>query len=97
MDSFDIIDLTCQCNAPYTPLSYSRIGVYRDIHYFLIFPLKHRSWALVRTALVPTIYAFSKEKDKYHNYFSSENDHFYSREKSQCIKMRSHANKKNFN
>ena len=25
-------------------------GVYRGIHYFLIFALKHRLWALVRTA-----------------------------------------------
>ena len=29
---------------------YSKIGVYRGIHYFLIFALKHRLWVLVRTA-----------------------------------------------
>ena len=38
---------------PYTPLLYSKTGVYRGgggIHYFLIFALKHRLWVLVRTA-----------------------------------------------
>ena len=28
---------------PYTPLLYSKTGVYRGIHFFLIFALKHRS------------------------------------------------------
>ena len=27
--------------SPYTPLIYSKTGVYRGIHYFLIFDLKH--------------------------------------------------------
>ena len=35
---------------PYTPLLYSKTGVYRGIHYFLIFALKHILWVLVRTA-----------------------------------------------
>ena len=35
---------------PYTPLLYSKSGVYRGKHYFLIFALKHRLWVLVRTA-----------------------------------------------
>ena len=35
---------------PYTPLLYSKTGVYRGVHYFLIFALKHRLWILVRTA-----------------------------------------------
>ena len=34
---------------PYTPLFYSKTGVY---HFFLIFALKHRLWVLVRTASV---------------------------------------------
>ena len=34
----------------YTPLLYSKTGVYRGIHYFLIFALKHRLWVLVRIA-----------------------------------------------
>ena len=34
----------------YTPLVYSKTGVYRGIHYFLIFALKHILWVLVRTA-----------------------------------------------
>ena len=36
----------------YTPLVYSKTGVYRGIHYFLIFAPKHRLWILVRTASV---------------------------------------------
>ena len=40
------------CLPPYTPLLYSKTGVYRDIHYFLIFAIKHMLWVLVRTASV---------------------------------------------
>ena len=53
---------------PYTPLLYSKTGVFRGIHFFLIFAPKHRSWVLVRTASlrrfsrVPTIYVLSKSK-----------------------------------
>ena len=35
---------------PYSPLLYSKTGVNRGIHYFLIFALKHILWVLVRTA-----------------------------------------------
>ena len=35
-------------NTPYTPVLYSKTGVYRGIHFFLIFALQHRSWVLVR-------------------------------------------------
>ena len=35
---------------PYTPLLYSKTGVYRVIHYFHSFALKHILWVLVRTA-----------------------------------------------
>ena len=64
---------TCPCKEqpPYTPLLYSKTGVYPGIHFFLIFALKHRSWVLVRTASarrfykrVPTIYILSKNKKK---------------------------------
>ena len=41
----------------YTPLLYSKTGVYRGLHYFLMFALKHILWVLVRTA---AIYVFSK-------------------------------------
>ena len=34
----------------YTPLLYSKTGVYRGLHYFLLFALKHILWVLVRTA-----------------------------------------------
>ena len=37
---------------PYTPLLYSKTGVYRDIHYFLIFALKHILWVLVTEAIL---------------------------------------------
>ena len=50
----------------YTPL-YSKTGVYRGIHFFLIFASKHRLWALVRIASVrrvPTINVLSKNKKK---------------------------------
>ena len=39
---------TCPCNEH--PTFYSKTGVYRGIHYFLIFVLKHILWVLVRTA-----------------------------------------------
>ena len=51
---------------PYTPFSHSKTGVYRGLHYFLIFALKHILWVFVRTASmrrsyrVPTIYVWSK-------------------------------------
>ena len=46
------IMLTCPCNEdPLTPHFYiGKTGVYRGIHYFLNFALKHRLWVLVRTA-----------------------------------------------
>ena len=37
---------------PCTSLLYSKTGVYRGIHYFLIFALKHILWVLVRTASI---------------------------------------------
>ena len=42
---------------PYTPLLYRLAEVYRGIHYFLIFALKHILWVHVRTA---SIYVLSK-------------------------------------
>ena len=60
---------SCNVDPLPPPLSYrkySKTGVYRGIHYFLIFALKHRLWVLVRTASlrrfyrVPTIYVLSK-------------------------------------
>ena len=63
------IMLTCLCKIPpYTPLFYSKTGVYRGIHFFLIFALKHRLWVLVRTTSLrrflrlPTINVLSKNK-----------------------------------
>ena len=39
---------TCRYNIdPLKPHFYSKTGVYRDIHYFLIFAQKHRLWVLV--------------------------------------------------
>ena len=45
-------NMSVQCRPPYTPLLYSKIGVYRGIHYFLNFALKHILWVLVRTASI---------------------------------------------
>ena len=39
---------------PLHPLLYSKTGVYRGIHYLLIFALKHRVWVLVRAVLTCT-------------------------------------------
>ena len=39
---------------PYTPLLYSKTGVYRGLDYFLIFALKHILWVHVRTASILT-------------------------------------------
>ena len=44
------IMLTCPCYIdPLLPhfYNFSKIGVYRGIHFFLIFALKHRLWVLV--------------------------------------------------
>ena len=37
---------------PNTTLLYSKTGVYRSIHYFLIFALKHRLWVLEAEAVL---------------------------------------------
>ena len=51
--SYVAIRITSPCDLyPLTPHLYSKTGVYRGIHYFLIFALKHRLWVLVRTASV---------------------------------------------
>ena len=56
---FYLIMITCSYNVD--PFIDSKIGVYRGIHYFLIFALKHRLLILVRPC-VPTIYVLSKNK-----------------------------------
>ena len=67
------------CTPPYTPLLYSKTGVYRGICYFLIFALKHRLWVLVLTCTHNLCFV-----QKYENSqdISTENCHFYSCEKS---------------
>ena len=37
---------------PYTPLLYSKTGVYRGIYFFLIFALKHRLWVLISVCIM---------------------------------------------
>ena len=60
--------MSVKCIPPYTPLLYSKTGVYRGILFFLIFALKHRLCVHVRTASlrqfkrVPTINVLSKNK-----------------------------------
>ena len=43
---------------PYTPLSYSKTGVYRGIPIFLIFDPKHRLWVLIINVLSTSIKNF---------------------------------------
>ena len=73
---------------------FSNTGVYRGIHYLLIFALKHILWVLVRTASlrrfllrrfyrVPSI-CFEQKNEKYH-IFLSETNQFYIREILQYI------------
>ena len=45
-------NMSVKCIPPYTPLLYSKTGVYRGILFFLIFAPKHRLWVLVRTEAV---------------------------------------------
>ena len=52
-------NMSVQCIPPWTPLLYSKTGVYRGIPIFLIFAQKHRLWVVVRTA---TIYVLSRNK-----------------------------------
>ena len=60
--------MSVKCTPPHTPLLYSITGVYRGIHFFLIFALKHRLWVLIRTAsmrrflCVPTINVLEQKK-----------------------------------
>ena len=61
-----------------TPL-YSKTGVYRGIHYCLIFAPKHRLWVLV-----PTINVLSKNK-KNSQTFSNEIVIFFGHENDRCM------------
>ena len=69
------------CSIP--PLSYSKTGVYRSIHNFLIFALKHRLWVLVVLTCTHNL-CFERKYENYH-IISCENYDFYSREKLQYI------------
>ena len=42
------------CIPPYSPLLYSKTGVYRSKHFFLIFALKYRLWILTEAVLTCT-------------------------------------------
>ena len=73
------IMLTCPYNVdPFTPHFYVVKLVYRGIHYFLIFALKHGWYSLEP----PDVYPQSIFEQKYKNCqkISLENCHFYSRE-----------------
>ena len=65
---------TCPFNVdPLPPTSNSITGVYRGIHYFIIFTLKYRLWVLIEAVLTCTNdLCFEQKLEKYHN-FSSEN------------------------
>ena len=77
------------------PLLYNIIGVYRGIHYFLIFALKHGLWVLVRTASINDAVltctnklCFEQKDEKNLLNISTENCYFYSYINSQykCIR-----------
>ena len=59
--------MSVKCIPHYTPLLYSKTGVYGRMCIFFIFDPKHRLWVLVRTASarrfqrVPTINVLSKD------------------------------------
>ena len=75
------IKITCSCDLyPLHPTFYGKTGVYRGIHYFLIFALKHRLWVLIRNASVLMVTEDLCFEQKYENSKkkSSENCHFYS-------------------
>ena len=42
LNTFDHENMSVECRPPYTPLLYSKTGVYSGTHYFLIFAVKHR-------------------------------------------------------
>ena len=66
-------NMSVKCTPHYTLLLYSKIGVYKIIHYFIIFALKHILWVLVRTAsneavlTCTTMYVLSKNRKKFTN------------------------------
>ena len=70
---------------PYTALLYNKTGVFRGLHYFLIFVLKHILWVL-NEAVLPCTHkiCFEQTYENSQN-ISTEYCHFYSREKSQYI------------
>ena len=70
-----------QCTPPYTPLLNNKTGVYRGIHFFLIFALKHRMWVQI---MGTHNLCFEQKEEKY-QIFSIEIYHFYSRKILQYI------------
>ena len=80
----DYIRITRPCNVypPCIPVLYSKTGIYRGTYFFLNFVLKHRLWVLVRTALLRRPRSIFEQKFEGGQKFSTENFHFYSREKS---------------
>ena len=73
-------NMSVQCRPPYTPLLFSETGVYRGIHFFLIFALKHRLWVLVRTASTHNL-CFEQKYETIQK-ISTENFHLYCPEKA---------------
>ena len=73
---------------PYTPLLYSKTGVYGGLHYFLIFTLKYILCVLVRTAFEAVLTCTRNIcfEQKYENSLkkSTENCHFTA-VKNRCI------------
>ena len=47
-------NMSVTCIPPYIPLLFSKTGVHKGIHFFLIFALKHRLWVLVEAVFTCT-------------------------------------------
>ena len=47
-------NMSVKCISPYIPILFSKTGVHKGIHFFLIFALKHRLWVLVEAFFMCT-------------------------------------------
>ena len=66
-------NISVQCGPRCTPLLYNTIGVYRGIHYFLSFALKHKLWVLVLTYTNDLCFEKNKKNITIYHFYSREN------------------------
>ena len=75
----------CFIPPAYTAILHSNTGVYRGIHYFLIFALKHILSVLIEAVLTCTHNIYFEQKYEKSKKIKTENCHLYSREILQYI------------